>query len=31
MGLFSHRRNNIEVRPEQKWDYIVSSFVLEDR
>ena len=25
MGCWSHRRPHVEVRPEQKWDYIVSS------
>lgn len=25
MGFLSHRRSNVEVRPEAKWDYIVSS------
>jgi hypothetical protein len=25
MGCLSHRRRDVEVRPEQKWDYIVSS------
>jgi len=24
MGCWSHRRPHVEVRPEQKWDYIVS-------
>lgn len=24
MGFLSHRRTNVEIRPEAKWDYIVS-------
>lgn len=27
MGFMSHRRRDVEVQPEQKWDYIVRTTI----